>query len=92
MGESGKPYILDANLIVKSGRHAKDHARSLGGLYKEHMHMIPPYLLQAKRHAARSPAYAAGNIDKERMLFIHLDAQFFYLSDQALCGYCISHE
>ena len=88
-GQSGQPYILYTDLVMKSGDHTKCHTRSLYRLCKEAVDRIAKYFFQTKGHTARRTSYSTGDIYKQRMILIHFDLLLFQLFCQTFGSYRI---
>ncbi len=84
--------ILHGNLIVQAGVDAKQHARRVGGFGKQAMHGIAKSQLQAEGHAAGAAAYAARQINEQRMRGVHDYAGRIQLRFQPLSGHSIAEE
>ena len=55
----------------RARQHFQHEARRLHGLGKKAVHVGAKGLLQAQRHTARRTTHATGDINKQRMIFIH---------------------
>ena len=74
---------------MKPCGHTKNHTGSLCRLSKNTEDIIALLLLQTEGDAAGSPADAAGDIHKQRMILINLNFVVLQLSSQTSCRYSI---
>ncbi|MCY1438725.1 hypothetical protein D9M71_549340 [compost metagenome] len=65
---------------MQTAVHPQEHARRVGGFGEDAVHMVAPDQLQAERHATRTTADTAGQVDKQRILGIHRNALFNQLA------------
>ncbi|EKD40250.1 MAG: hypothetical protein ACD_75C00121G0002 [uncultured bacterium] len=77
---------------MQAGVEADEHAGRMGRFGEEAMHVVAEDLFEPEGDAAGAAADAAGQIDKERMVFIDRDAQVGKLLPHPAGGHGIAEE